>query len=130
MKESSKLVLSVVRVAGAEGCDVCTEEEDNTEQDKLVWVLNRKRRGLAGLQSSRICYLGPATNISHDVQQRLALLDRSTAEHVGVFYPQVIQAVHAQRFQLPVQFFNLLLSDKSCELLSPEQVRVEEGADL
>ena len=111
VKESSKLVLSVVRVAGAEGCDVCTEEQDDTEQDKLEGVLARQTTGLAGLQGSTRCYLGPAADIPDNVKQRLALLDRSPAEHVGVFYPQVIQAVHAQRFQLPVQFFNFFLSD-------------------
>ena len=42
MKESSKLVLSVVRVArprGAGGDGICAEQNDDTEQDVLVRVL-------------------------------------------------------------------------------------------
>ena len=41
MKERSKLVLSVVRVAGPELSDVSTEEEDDTQQDILIRVLSK-----------------------------------------------------------------------------------------
>ena len=82
MEESSKLVLSVVGVGGAQGCDVGTEEENDTEQDVLVGVLAGQTTGLAGLQSFRTRHLRPATNIPHYVEQRLGVLDRSTAEHV------------------------------------------------
>ena len=50
VEESSKLVLSVVRVArprGASGDGVCAEQKDDTEQDVLVRVL--QTTGLAGL---------------------------------------------------------------------------------
>ena len=52
VEESSKLVLSVVRVArprGASGDGVCAEQKDDTEQDVLVRVL--QTTGLAGLSS-------------------------------------------------------------------------------
>ena len=45
VEESSKLVLSVVRVARAEPGDVCTEEQDHTEQDVLAGVLTRQTTG-------------------------------------------------------------------------------------
>ena len=41
VEESSKLVLSVVRVAGPELSDVSTEEEDDTQQDILIRVLSK-----------------------------------------------------------------------------------------
>ena len=46
VEESSKLVLSVVRVArprGASGDGVCAEQKDDTEQDVLVRVLQTAR---------------------------------------------------------------------------------------
>ena len=64
VEESSKLVLSVVRVArprGASGDGVCAEQKDDTEQDVLVRVL--QTTGLAGLQTVRMSYLRPATDI-------------------------------------------------------------------
>ena len=45
VKESSKLVLSVVTVArprGARGDGVCAEQKDDTEQDVLVRVLQTR----------------------------------------------------------------------------------------
>ena len=63
VEERGKLVLSVVGVGGAQGCDVGTEEENDTEQDVLVRVLQGQTTGLAGLQMMRTSYLRPATNI-------------------------------------------------------------------
>ena len=74
--------------------------------------------------------LRPAADVSDYVQQLLRLLDMSAAEHVGVLYPQVVQPVNIERLQLPVQFLHLLLADESGQLLPPQQVGVEEGADL